>query len=133
MKIMVRILRWIPALFILCCSWYLSSQETIEQMPSFWNADKLVHCICFAGFSFWIAFGFGTRLSRRLRIALPCICIAVYAVIDEIHQSFTPGRECSALDWCADMTGAVIGSFVFLFVADWVLKRVLQRSRAAVC
>lgn len=134
MKKIVRLLRFLPALFILCCSWYLSSQETIEHMPGFWNADKLVHCICFAGFSFWIAFGFSApvsgqpRLQRTLRILLPIICIALYAVIDEIHQSFTPGRECSVLDWCADVIGAAIGSFAYLFVSAWVMKWRLQRT-----
>lgn len=115
MKNLISIIRWIPAFFILCTSWYLSSQETIEQMPEFWNADKLVHCICFAGFAFWLAAGFGTHHPKKWRILFPLLFIAVYAVIDEIHQSFTPGRECSPWDWCADMTGAVIGTFVFYY------------------
>ena len=110
------ILRWPPALFIFGYNWYLSSQETIAHMPSFWNADKLVHCVCFAGLAFWVAFGIGTRLPTTWRIMLPTAIVSVWGIIDEIHQSFTPGRETSALDWCADTVGAVIGSIVFFYL-----------------
>ena len=127
MKTLKLLLCWLPALFIFGCSWYLSSQETIEQMPDFWNADKLVHCVCFAGLTFWVAFGVGTKLPVKWRIAIPIIIVSLYGVIDEIHQSFTPGRETSVLDWCADTTGAIIGSVVFFYVCKWISGRVLGR------
>ena len=130
MKKTLIFLRWLPALFILCCSWYLSSQECIEHMPGFWNADKLVHCFCFAGLAFWVAFGLGIRLGRRWRILLPIVFVSLYGIVDEIHQSFTPGRESSVFDWCADTTGALIGSFVFLFVADRLIRRLGVRARS---
>ena len=38
-----KVLKWLPALFVACCNIYLSSQEHIKQMPSFWNADKVVN------------------------------------------------------------------------------------------
>jgi VanZ family protein len=38
------------------------------------------------------------------------------AAIDEIYQSFVPGRLMSASDWCADALGLAIGMSVFLFV-----------------
>lgn len=121
-----KILRWIPALCIFGCNWYLSSQETIEQMPTFWNADKLVHCICFAGLAFWVAFALGTKLPAQWRIALPVIIVSVWGITDEIHQSFTPGREPSVFDWCADTIGAVIGSLVFFYLCkgiEWYKTR----------
>ena len=112
-------------------------------MPGFWNADKVVHCICFAGFAFWIAFGIGprivptrtadsnntasgnrlARLDAKLRILTPIAAIAVYAVIDELHQSRIPGRSCSPFDWLADVTGATIGSVTFFFVCKWIQTR----------
>lgn len=109
-----RLLYWIPACIICGISWYLSSQETIEQMPEFWNADKFVHFICFGGFCFWVSFACFIR--RKRSVWLPVLIVSVYGIIDEIHQSFTPGRECSVFDWCADILGAVMGAFVFLFV-----------------
>lgn len=123
MKSLKVILRWLPALFIFGCSWYLSSQEKIESMPDFWNADKLVHCVCFAGLSFWVAFGVWVKLPAKWRIALPIAIVSAYGIVDEIHQYFTPGRSCSPFDWMADTLGAVIGSVVFFYVCKWVSAR----------
>lgn len=118
-----RLLRWIPAVVILSCSWYLSSQSTIEHMPQFWNADKLVHMLCFAGLSFWVAFGAGTRGSVRFRHLFPVCFVSCYGIIDEIHQSYVPGRSCSVFDWCADTVGAVIGAIIFYQVSCRLMRR----------
>ena len=123
MKSLKVILRWLPAAFIVACSWYLSSQEKIESMPGFWNADKLVHCVCFAGLSFWVAFGVWVNLPAKWRIALPIAIVSAYGIVDEIHQYFTPGRSSSPFDWMADTLGAVIGSVVFFHVCKWVSAR----------
>jgi len=129
MKTLIKIIKWVPAIFIFCCSWYLSSQEHIDGMPSFWNADKVVHCLCFAGLSFWVTFAcFGMceknspKLKSKLFLLIPICIVSVYGIIDEIHQSFTPGRECSVLDWCADTIGASLGAFVFTFVCNSIQK-----------
>lgn len=108
-------MRALPALFITGCSWYLSSLPKIEQMPQFWNADKLVHCICFAGLAFWTAFACGTQEQPWKRIVIPSVIVSLYAIVDEVHQSFTPGRSADAADWVADTVGAVVGSMVFFY------------------
>ena len=46
-----KLLKWLPAIFVAACNFYLSSQEHLEHMPGFWNADKVVHFSCFSGFS----------------------------------------------------------------------------------
>lgn len=130
MKTFIKILKWLPAIFIFSCSWYLSSQEHIDGLPSFWNADKVVHCLCFAGLSFWVTFAcFGMfekdspKTSSKLFLILPISIVSVYGIIDEIHQSFTPGRESSVLDWCADTIGAILGAIVFVSVLKFIRKR----------
>lgn len=117
------IARWIPAAAIVACSWTLSSMPTIEQMPQFWNADKLVHTICYGGLAFWMAFGAdGTPRDKKWRWAIPMLITAAYGMVDEAHQSFTPGRDCSLLDWAADVCGACLGSWAYGLVADFVTK-----------
>lgn len=32
-----------------------------------------------------------------------------YAVLDEVHQLFIPGRDCDILDWISDSSGVLIG------------------------
>ncbi len=121
----IRILKWLPSSFIFCTSWYLSSQETIEHFPSFWNADKLVHCICFAGFSFWVSFA--CAIKTRKNLCLPLFIVSAYGIIDEIHQSFTPGRSSSIFDWIADTLGALLGALSFLCLIG-IIARVRGRN-----
>ena len=126
MKQVLAIARWIPALCIVCVSWYLSSQERIEQMPNFWNADKLIHCVCFAGLAFWVACGAGGKASVRVRFILPAVLASCYGIVDEIHQYFTPGRTASVFDWLADSIGGVSGSIIFFYGAQFFIRRCLQ-------
>ena len=119
---LVKVIRWIPSLFIGCCSWILSSKSKVP-MPDFKSSDKVVHLICFAGFSFFTAFAFFglskpgvKKWDKAKRILLPSLFVSIYGIIDEIHQSFVPGRSCSFFDWCADTLGAVIGAVLFLIL-----------------
>ena len=121
-KIMLKkILKWIPAFFIMGVSWYLSSKSLIGYMPKFFGADKLVHLVCFAGLAFWVAFGF--NLKKYSQFWISSVFVSVYGIIDEIHQSFTPGRSVSFFDWCCDSIGAVLGSLIFVFVC-YLIKRI---------
>ena len=128
MKTALHMCRWLPAACIFGYSWYLSSQESIAHMPHFWNADKFVHCICFAGLAFWVAFGAGTKARAHWRILLPIIVVSAYGIIDEIHQCFTPGRESSIFDWLADTFGAFIGSYIFFAIYTWFEKRDYKKT-----
>ena len=53
------------------------------------------------------------RICGKLRWYLPVIISAAYAVTDEIHQYFVPGRACRLLDVTIDTGGAVFGTAVF--------------------
>jgi len=122
-----KVLKWLPALFIACCNFYLSSQEHIEHMPSFWNADKLVHFFCFAGFSFWVAFA--TNIGSYKKTWLPTLIISLWAISDEIHQSFTPGRDASFFDWLSDTGGAFVGAVIFVFVLTKIIPGLFGKKR----
>ena len=102
-------------------SWYLSSKSLIGYMPKFFGADKLVHLVCFASLAFWVAFGFNIKKYSQFWIS--SVFVSVYGIIDEIHQSFTPGRSVSFFDWCCDSIGAVLGSLIFVFVC-YLIKRI---------
>ena len=57
----------------------------------------------------------GALLVRALRRPLPAWGLAVlYAVTDELHQTFVPGRRGAPLDVAIDAAGAAIG------VAAWL-------------
>ena len=121
-KSLITILKWIPAFIIFAISFYLSSQSTIQKIPAFPHADKLVHFVCFGGLAFWVAFGCNLSENKKIKILLPTIIVSIYGIIDEIHQSFTPGRSSTISDWIADTLGALFGSFVFYLVVKIISK-----------
>ncbi len=120
-------LKWLPALLIFMISFYLSSQPIIQKMPSFPFADKIVHFICFGGLAFWVAFGCNISGFRLKEIILPSFIVSFYGIIDEIHQSFTPGRSSTVSDWIADTLGAILGSFAFFLLVK-ILKNWKNRK-----
>ncbi len=55
----------------------------------------------------------GALLFRALGRELPAIAIGIaYAVTDEVHQAFVPGRLGSPLDVLVDAAGVLAGVFV---------------------
>ena len=127
-KSLITILKWIPAFIIFAISFYLSSQSTIQKIPAFPHADKLVHFVCFGGLAFWVAFGCNLSENKKIKILLPTIIVSIYGIIDEIHQSFTPGRSSTISDWIADTLGALFGSFVFYLVVKIITKNKDKKS-----
>lgn len=47
----------------------------------------------------------------------------LYAISDELHQSFVPGRSCELRDVLIDSSGALCG-LLLLFAVRWVIGRV---------
>jgi VanZ family protein len=55
----------------------------------------------------------GALLLRALGRELPAVLAGVaYAVTDEMHQAFVPGRQGAALDVLVDAAGVLIGVYV---------------------
>jgi VanZ family protein len=67
------------------------------------------------------------RAGRPLRHAVLIVVlgIALFAVMDEWHQQFIPGRSMDVFDWLADISGATIGTLVAA-----VAPRVRERGEA---
>ena len=55
-------------------------------------------------------------LSRVKLVMIPWALSTVYAVMDEIHQAFVPGRDCALIDVGIDSAGALIGSMLVLLI-----------------
>ncbi len=95
-------------------------------MPSFAMADKLVHFVCFGVLAF--AVSFAIDIKRYVMVYAPVLIVSAYGVIDEIHQSMVPGRECSVGDWVADTIGAVAGVAMYVVVSEWMVEWKERRS-----
>jgi hypothetical protein len=74
--------------------------------------DKVLHFLEFAGFGFLLYKAMRTTFGRLpvFRIALIVLLAAgLYAISDEFHQSFVPGRDACAADAVADHIGILVG------------------------
>lgn len=59
----------------------------------------------------WPALGW-----RRL-ILIAIVLASLYAVTDEFHQSFVPGRMCDPADWLTDTLGAALGASAGAYIS----------------
>ncbi len=57
------------------------------------------------------------------------ICV-LYAVSDEIHQYFVPGRACRVLDICIDTLGILVALFVIFIILNLFKRRKLGEINA---
>jgi VanZ family protein len=76
-------------------------------------SDKSAHWLGYAGFAIVVVRAVAGGLPRRIggRVATLAFAIAAgYAVTDEFHQMFVPGRSADVYDLAADAIGAVIGT-----------------------
>jgi VanZ family protein len=131
MKGLKTIFLKLPAPLIAVAIWILSSQSSIPQPKGIFGIDKIEHFIAYAvlasAVGLWVS---APRWERRpwAYFFLIAGIAAAYGLIDEIHQSFVPGRDCNVWDWIADAAGALAGAALArLAVARLLIKRAQNR------
>ena len=117
--------RAVPCILCMAIIFKLSSltNEQLEDFPQIW--DKLAHFLEYATLAGCYAM-IWTRneWSRRqwLRVLIVGVLALVYGCTDEYHQSFVEGRDCSAFDLVADLTGGLFGGIVYAVITQ-ILNR----------
>jgi VanZ family protein len=108
-KLVQIVLRWLPVLLVMLVIFLVSSKPS-SALPNFDWADQLIkkggHMIGYAllALSYWRALSF-----RQGKWWLAWGFALLYAVTDEFHQSFVPGRHPSVWDVLVfDNFGALI-------------------------
>lgn len=127
------VIAWLPAFLCAAVIFYLSSRPS-SALPSPWfpHMDKFVHAGEYGLFAIllframtWPRYA-GFRKGRLLHISLWVIAISsLYALSDEIHQIYVPGRSSGFGDLAADVIGSLMAISVCLYLA-WPLKKDLQ-------
>lgn len=54
--------------------------------------------------------------NKSKSIYLSIIICLLYAISDEFHQSFVPGRSCQILDIAIDFLGSLTGTFIYKLI-----------------
>ena len=122
--------RWAPAIVVMAAIFGFSAIPKGTLIPDFdvWDfvIKKSAHAIIYAMLANTYLWGLtGWRQVRRFDVILSLMLAAIYALSDEYHQQFVPGREGSLRDVGIDVLGAVLGLFA------WRAGRTLQRQFGA--
>jgi len=113
-------IKWLPSLIVMGVIFWFSAQPDYS-LPNFNSADKIVkkgaHMMVYASLA--ISYWYGWDLKKEKKW-LAWLLAFLYAMTDEFHQSFTPGRHPSVWDVVVfDNLGAMFG----LWLTQWWLKR----------
>ncbi len=110
------------------------SEEQKTELVLNWNhiirkyAHFSLYCllgIIIAGFSLCF------RISMHKRWTATLVFCLIYAVSDELHQLFVPGRGCEFRDMIIDFSGSFLGSLAVFGIALIILKVRNRRERTA--
>lgn len=104
--------RWLPPLIWMGLIFAMSAQPSPPQLPEpllDLLLKKAGHMVGYAVLA-WLYLralrGCGSTFNRAYLFSL-ALSVA-YAVTDELHQAFVPGRHASAVDVCIDGLGATL-------------------------
>ena len=101
---------WLITLTYMGLIYFLSSL-TLDRLPSLpHGSDKILHTCLYAVLSFLYFHSLSRSGIKRHCFLIALLLTSIYAVSDEFHQYFVPGREASAGDLIADFIGGFIGS-----------------------
>lgn len=106
------IIYWLPALIQMGLIFYFSSQpEGSKVLESFPTPPGIGHLIGYAilGFLLYRAFNQGLFGWSLLAARNAFILGFIYAVTDELHQLFVPGRQAAITDVGIDTAGILLG------------------------
>jgi VanZ family protein len=110
---------------------FVASATPGTDLPDFgtWDFDvkKGGHMLGYAllAMSYLHALANSHRITRRL-LVLAIVLAGLYAVTDEIHQLFTPGRTSSPIDVAIDTVGAAIGALLWAWIRSVMAMKSLQ-------
>lgn len=137
------VISWILVVACMIVIFYLSAQtakDSADLSGSFIRAifeligielqqegiRTVAHCLEFMGLSFLMFNAIYATWELKLTPVFAFAGTVMYAITDEIHQIFVPGRAFQLSDILVDSTGALIGviaTFVIFKIIIYIIKR----------
>jgi len=114
---MLRAARFIPSLAIAVFIFWASSQPGTD-LQLIAHADKVIHYVIYA--LLMLSCLYGAQFPGPPKNWVWAMICALYAVSDEWHQSFVPGRDATLGDVIADISGVVSVVLISMF---WLRPR----------
>jgi VanZ family protein len=101
---------WLITLAYMGLIYFLSSLSG-DRLPGLSHgSDKIIHTCAYAVMSFLCFNSLSRSGIKRHCFLIALLLTSIYAVSDEFHQYYVPGRYASIGDLIADFIGAFIGS-----------------------
>lgn len=120
--------RWGPVIAWMALIFFLSAQAQLPTPETRWLdfvLEKSAHTFEFAVLAALLMRALGSLELLRWRAYGVAVLLAwLYALSDEFHQSFVPGRAADWTDILFDWLGAVLGAGL------WMYRRMARRRRA---
>lgn len=108
-RIPSRLLLLLVMLLVPVLSHQPSLKPPFELFP---HQDKVFHLIEFGGLALAMVLN-RDLFSKAGDLRGMAVLGLIWAVLDEVHQSFVPGRDCSLQDLAADAVGLAAGILLF--------------------
>lgn len=112
------------AFWVLMAYWvvlFLGTTLPSNRLPGMPTSDKLNHFAGYAVLAFltftYFRYKFAERFKEITIFQGTFVLIAIYGILDELHQIPIPGRYFEWYDVLADVTGALIGLSVAFFIS----------------
>lgn len=109
-----------PAFVYAGLIFFLSSLSRFpEEVPAFFGFDKIAHFVEYFIFGWLLYRWFSSpdRVWGRRGVLLMTLLVGIgYAVGDEWHQSFVPGRDASVFDALFDAAGIAVAAATYPFI-----------------
>ncbi|MBI2867995.1 MAG: VanZ family protein [Chloroflexi bacterium] len=107
--------------------WYLSSRSTVPvpgNGETQFTLRKLGHAAAYAVLGVFALTSTRQVMRREWAYASAILVVLVYAVIDETHQTYTPGRVGSERDVLIDVAGGLGAVAV-----AWAIRQIARKRR----
>ena len=120
------IYHWLPLIAWMGLIFWLSSQPQPFDLPESWQRSLVGiggHVLGYVGLSllWWRTLAARPLVTARWTLVLAFLLTMLYAVSDEYHQTFVPGRSGNLVDILTDAAGAALGL--------WLVYRRQKRHR----
>jgi VanZ family protein len=110
-RILVGLWCWLPPLLVMAAIFYLSHQPDLPHAPDPWLdvlLKKLAHATEYAILFLLLLRAWRRDRAADLALKTAGLTTAAYAISDELHQAFVPGRKANWYDVLIDVSGVLL-------------------------
>ncbi len=112
-------------------AWVLSLLPMDGTAESLALLNRILRKMAHFGLYFLLGLGLAGIVGRRNKVPSALVVVVLgglFALSDEFHQSFSPGRSPSGWDVALDTCGVAAGWAVMAFARWWIEKRSLLKA-----